>query len=405
MKILSIVAACLALLPVADAVRADVFELKDGGQVVGTVLQKSESGDYTVRTADGAEVTLARDLLQRVVEENDAEAEYREKSRRTPDTPEAHRELAAWCREHKLTDEAKVHLARVVELDPSDDDARRSLGYQRVGNRWLTDDELMIDRGMKFYDGKYRTPQDIAIRERDKREESVSIDWFSKIRMWRGWLDNRRAERIDEGAANIAAINDPQAAPALIRVMANERDQEVFEQLLAVLGRLDHPAAVQTLVAYTLDPEIDGETRDKCLDYLLNGPRPVSILPYVQALKHKDNVVVNRAGYALGKIGDKEAISPLIDALVTTHKYQQGPASGGGTAINAGFDPSGRGGGGLSLGGNAPQIVTVHEENERVLQALIQLAGPQKLEYDEQAWRAWFVDLQMRQRFHSRRDE
>src|SRR5687767_3570418 len=110
MKTLSIVATCSALLLSADAVRADVFELKDGGEVVGTVLQKTESGDYTVRTADGAEVTLARDLLQRVVEENAAEAEYRQKSRKTPDTAEAHRELAAWCRQHKLLEEVEVHL-------------------------------------------------------------------------------------------------------------------------------------------------------------------------------------------------------------------------------------------------------------------------------------------------------
>jgi hypothetical protein len=177
-KPLAALAACIAAFTAAVAARADRFELKDGGEVVGTTIQRTDGGDYTVRTPDGAEVTLARELLARVVEENDAAAEYQKRSRKAPDTAEAHRELAAWCREHKLLAEAEVHLARVVELDPTDEDARRSLGYQHVGDRWLTSDELMVDRGMKFYDGKYRTPQDIAIRERNKQQESVSVDWF-----------------------------------------------------------------------------------------------------------------------------------------------------------------------------------------------------------------------------------
>ena len=50
------------------------------------------------------------------------------------------------------------------------------------------------------------------------------------------------------------------------------------------------------------------------------------IVPYVNALKSKDNEVVNLAGLALGQLNDPAAISPLIDALVTTHKYIIPPA-------------------------------------------------------------------------------
>jgi hypothetical protein len=40
-----------------------------------------------------------------------------------------------------------------------------------------------------------------------------------------------------------------------------------------------------------------------------------------------------------------------------------------------------------------------------VLQALVKLSGNQNFEYDKPAWRAWFVDMQMRQRVNARRDE
>jgi hypothetical protein len=382
------------------AVRADVYELKNGGEVVGTTIQRTDDGVYTIRTADGAQVTLKRDLVQRIVPQDKTSLEYLERSRTAPDTADAHRELAEWCRQHKLLAEADHHTARVAQLDPTDEDAMRSLGYQKVGNRWLTGDELMAERGMVFYAGKWRSKQDVAIRERNKQTQEVNVDWFDKLRMWRGWLDNRRPERVAEAQAQIAAINDSQAAPALVRMLENEQDRDVFDLLLDALGPLDHAAAIQALVSYTLDPEIKGDIRDECLDYLTNRETPVQIVPYVQALKSKDNVVVNRAGYALGRIGDPAAISPLIDALVTNHTYQ----IDGGPEMTAGFSPSG-GGGGLSMGGGGPKLVKRDEQNERVLNALIKLSGNQNFDFDEPAWRAWFVDLQMRQHINSRRDK
>jgi hypothetical protein len=391
------------MLAVSAVGYADIFQLKEGGEVSGAAVQKSDGGDYVVRTAEGAEVTLHRDMLQRVVEENGAMAEYLKRSRKAPDTAEAHRQLAAWCREQKLLTEADIHLARVAELDPTDEDARRSLGLQRVGDRWLNSDELMAQRGLQFFDGKYRTPQDIAIRERDKREGDVSVDWFKKLKIWRGWLDKGRPERAAEAHAQITAINDSDAAPALVRMLNEEENHDIFSLMLATLGQLDSPIATQTIVAYSLDPAMGRETRAQCLDYLTNGQRSVSIVPYVQALKNKNNKIVNLAGQALGRIGDPAAVSPLIDALVTTHKYQVQPDTGGGGTQ---FTPSfGSGGGGLSMGGNGPKVISKDEQNESVLQALVKLSGKQNFEYDEQAWRAWFVDLQMRQHVNTRRDD
>ncbi|MBA3484417.1 MAG: hypothetical protein H0T51_21660 [Pirellulales bacterium] len=394
------IVAILCTLPIAA--RADVYELKDGGEVVGATIARTDDGHYTVRTAEGAEVQLDRQLVQRIVPQNEAAAEYVRRSRTAPDTADSHRELAEWCRQRKMIAEADVHLARVAELDPTDDEARLSLGYRKVGNRWLSSDELMADRGMKFYDGNFRTPQDIAIRERNKQNEDTNVDWFRDLQLWRGWLDNRRPERVADAEARIAAINDPGAAPALARLLDDEEDRDVFDLLLRTLGPLDHSAAIQTLVEYTLDPEIKGDVRDQCLDYLIREDRPVQLLPYVQALRSKNNVVVNRAAYALGRIGDPAAISPLIDALVTTHTQIIDPGANGGDRISADF---GSGGGGFQFGGNGPKAVKVDKQNVRVLEALNALSGNQNFDYDEPAWRAWFVDLQMRERINSRRDE
>ena len=103
---LSILAVGILVAIWAPTVRADLFELKDGGEVDGAVVQRSEAGDYVVRTSDGAEISLDRNSIQRVVQHDDATVEYRRKSRTAPDTVETHRELAEWCRARKLLAEA-----------------------------------------------------------------------------------------------------------------------------------------------------------------------------------------------------------------------------------------------------------------------------------------------------------
>jgi hypothetical protein len=278
-----------------------------------------------------------------------------------------------------------------------------------VGTRWLSRDDLMVQRGLVFFEGKYRTPQDIAIRQRNDVAGDGEADWHGKVRLWRSWLNNRREERVAEAEANFASLDDPQATPALVKLLDDEENDWAFDIMLATLGRLDDPLAIETLVSYSLEYEHPhkpraAEVRADCLDYLVNGARPVSILPYVQALKSADNIIVNRAGTALGRLGNPAAISPLIDALVTRHKYQIVPGGGGAPGdITAGFDPSGSSGG-LSMGGNRPQIIQRDRENLYVLRALSKLSGGQSFDFDEQAWRHWYVDLQMRQHANARRD-
>lgn len=395
---LSIVAVtALALAPV----RGDVFELQGGGQVTGETIERGEAGAYVVRTDDGVQVTIPRDKLARIVQQSEAQIEYAKRSRAAEDTVEAHRQLVAWCREHGLAAEADRHLSRIVELAPDDEAARKSLGYVRSGKRWLSQEDVNAARGLTMYDGKYRTAQDIAIRKQDESSQHIEVDWFANLRLWCEWLHGRRPDRVEEARARIAAVNDPAATSSVVKLLAKEDDPWVFAMLLDVLGRLDDPLAIETLVSLSL-ADVSSETRSKCLDYLTAGPRPVSIVPYVLALKSKDNRVVNRAGEALGRIGDSAAISPLIDALVTTHKYQvQAGAPGG---MNASFDPNG-GGGGFSFGGNGPKTVERTLENTRVLRALTTLSSSQDFGYDQRAWRRWFVDRQMHDRVNSRRDE
>jgi hypothetical protein len=377
----------------------DRFELRDGGWVEGELLERTVAHDYVIRTSAGATVTIGRREVTRIERQDERTAEYLRRSRTMPDTVEAHRELAQWCREQRLVKEREHHLARVLEFAPDDEEARLGLGYQRREGRWLTRAELMAARGMRMYEGKYRTAQEIALRQRREQTEAAQAEWFTTLRLWRDWLDSRRSDHVDKARANIASLNDPRATSAVVRLMKDEKDPWVFQQWVAVLGRLDHPLAIQTLVALTLEDE-DPDVRLQALDLLTRDGNTVSLIPYVHALKSRDNQVVNRAAVALAQIGNPRAVSPLIDALVTRHDYLIPGGSAG--QINAGMT---NGSGSFSAGGEGPKIVKRQHENYEVHRALLKLASTHDLGYDERAWRNWFVLEQNRERIKSRRDD
>ena len=385
------------LLVTSKAAWADVFELTDGGQVTGMLVERGQDEEYVVRTDSGAVVTLAKAQVRKVTQVDDNLLEYNERSRSLPDTVKAHRQLAQWCKEHQLSKLVDHHLERILQLDPNDEQARQSLGYQRHQGRWLTRDQIMEARGLRLYDGAYRTEQDIALREQEKKHEAAETDWYRNIVTWRRWLDDRRAE---EALQLIGEIRDPYAAPAFVKLLNKEDDPQVRELYLSTLGELKHPAAVEKLVQLSLE-DPDREIRGQCLDYLLRVHQPVSLTPYVKALKSPDNAIVLRAAEALGRIGDPAAISPLIDALVTTHKYDNPDAAPG--DFNASFSPDG--GAGFAFGGGGNKVVKVDQQNAEVRMALLELSGGQDFQYNEKAWRRWFVNQQVHENVDARRDE
>ena len=129
---------------------------------------------------------------------------------------------------------------------------------------------------------------------------------------------------------------------------------------------------------------------------------------YLGKLKSKLNKEVNRAAKVLGDIKDPSTIEPLIDKLITRHKYRivQG---GGPNQISQSFSTNpnggnqGFGGGGHSFGGKGPKYVYKYEQNRQVLYALTALTG-HNFNYDTVLWKNWFKGQRRNERLNGRRD-
>ncbi len=387
----------------AASARADIFVLTTDGQVQGEIVTSPNTPkDKTVvRTASGGEVTLDKSQIKQIIPQSAAELEY-EKIRPTyADTVDGQWKLAEWCRDNSLTKQRQTHLERVIALDPDHKQARALLGYSQIDGRWIRKDDLMKERGYVLYNGEWKLPQAVELIEREKKQKQAEREWFAKLKRWRTSVDSHPEREVmlrDE----IMTTTDAAAVPAIKQMLANDPNPKIKILLVNALVHLGTGDAIGTVVLLTID-DPDEEVRLSALDKLTETKRPELVADYAQMLKSKDNVKVNRAAFCLGQLKDKSAISPLIDALQTWHKYKNPNSNPGQMTTGFGSGPGGSSGG-LSVGGKGPPEIKIQQPNQEVLRALIALTG-QNFDYNQQAWKTWFATQRKPVNIDARRGE
>ena len=387
--------ACLLVCPLAA--RADLFVLANQGQVQGDLLNKDENPrkKYVIQTSLGVVVTLDKEQVVEVRRQSPAEIEYGKIRGQYPDTVEGQWQLAEWCRKNNLLPSRQAHLKRVLELDADHELARRALGFSRVEGRWTTQEEVMSSRGYVKYKGEWMYPQEVELLEQARKAELAEKEWFSSLKRWREWLDN---EKSDKALEQINKISDPFAVKAIHYQLEHEKKAQVRELWLEALGRIGSGGALIELIDRSLkDP--DHEVRLSAIDQLVPRRHPDFVDKYVKALKSEDNAQINRAAVGLAAMSDPSAIGPLIEALVTSHKFKVGTDSG---AINTTFNKNGGGGlGGLSVGTQSKTIVR-QLSNENVRDALVKLSGV-NFNFDTEQWKVWYAAQKKSQSLNARR--
>ncbi len=394
-----LVAALAAACPAAA--RSEVFVLHNGGRVEGELLNPDQSPrkEYVVRLAGGGQVTFDAAMVEQKLYQDPAEIEYEKIKPGYPDTVEGQWALAEWCLNNHLVPQRKVHLGRIIQLDPNHAEARRALGFSQINGEWKTQEEVMISRGYRMYKGRWRLPQEIDLMEKKDKEETAEREWFAKVRMWRGWLGTSKD---GQARKNFASIDDPSAVRALTTNLENEGAEDVRKLYIEVLARINTADAVTALAERSMVDPVQ-EVRLTCLDYLKKERRPGVVAYYVGKLKSKDNLVIRRAAVGLAHMDDPSAIGPLIDALVTVHSFKVTTP----TFNNSfGTGPGGSGlpgGGGFGFGGG-PKIVKRTYYNQEVRDALVSITKGVNYDFNVGAWKAWYSQQKKRGALDARRD-
>lgn len=408
--------------------RADYITLRNGGEIRGELLSESnraekkskprgnrlveERGDIvSIRTLSGAMVAVVHGDVESVVHRRMVFEEYETLRRAAPNTVEAQWNLAEWCRQKSLVKEREVQLRNVVALDPENAAAHRGLGHIRDRQgRWSTHDEVMISRGYVKYKGKYVLPQELELIQQDERVSEAEKGWFRRVRNLHGWLDSERPDRQAEALTQLKAIQDPDAVPALSKTFKAVPNAEQRLLYVEILTRIIGDKPVPALVLQSLWDESQ-TIRDAAIAGLLHKDVGKALPYYLRALKNGINIIVNRAGDALGRLGNDAVIPQLINALVTRHVYTElVPDGAPGISTNGALVPAGQpvlppnieallATGQLPMGvrveypGAAVRMKEItYEKDERnasVLGALSLLTG-QDFGFDESTWRRWY---------------
>lgn len=396
-------AAALAVVFVSAALaRAEIFVLKSAGEVRGKLLNPDQSPrkTYVVKTASGGQVTLAADQVQSVKRQSAAEIKYDRYRLICPDTVDGHWKMAEWCRKNRLSRQRAVHLERIIELDPDHERARRGLGYSQIAGRWVTQEQQMVERGYirsKFAPGEWVLPQEEELLASRRQTTTARLGWNAKLKRYSGWLGTKKSAK---AVAAIKAIDDPHAVTGLAKYLQSDQRPDARLLYAEALNRIGSYDAMMVLVNLSmLDP--DEEVRLAALDGVVEHNFKPAIARYIAALKEKDNDVINRAAIGLGRMRDRTAVRPLIDALVTTHTYRIQQGNPGQTTTTFG---TGANSGAYSMGGSKVRSYTRRLQNRDVLQALVDLTGGASFNYDVNAWRNWYAAQRKTQSLDARRD-
>jgi hypothetical protein len=382
---------CTLLSCAPTNVPADDFILNTGAQVRGEWLNRDDAASlfYFVATEHGGRVALARANVVEVIQQSEAQTKYDRLAPAVADTVEDHWKLATWCQDNGLDEQREQHLLRVIELDPDHELARRALGYTEVGGQWVKKAEHLASQGYVRYKGKWRLPQEIALAEQRQALEVAKKDWYAKLSRWRSQLNDEKRHAALE---NIRQVRDPLAIEAIGRLLQAEGDRRMRLIYVEVLGQITDDQASVALVELALSDR-DEEVYYACVDQLAERKTPPLVRQFVSALKSQQNDRVNRAAIALSLLGDRSAIPPLIDALVTRHDA----VSPGSDMMSSTFvknSPAHRSGDSFATG-SAPQVITQTAANQDVLKTLVKLTGV-SFAFDQRAWRNWYALEQRR---------
>jgi hypothetical protein len=403
----------------ATQARADLIRLNNGGEIRGSVQHKTDLAGRTevsIVTLTGARIVVSRSDIEFVTPRSIELEIYESRVRTLPDTIEAHWELAEWCRQNKLTRQRTEQLEAVLALDPDHEAAHKALRHTFHNGEWLSQEELMRSRGYIRHKNRWVTQQELDLIEKSAAEREAEQKWYGKIRLWAGWLTGRHPERRQEAIANLTALSDSDAVPAMQQFLAQHENPDVRLLCVRVLARLPGLKPLRPLVERSLDDE-ESTIRSEAIAGLSPDQHEGAIELYLSALTHDLNVVVRRAALALRSIGTQAEVDELIDALVTEHRYKvtvkiqdQSYAVGSdgsiGMAQGTMLPPEVEGAlrtGQLPYGAVVipprsavrTKTITVKraEQNPEVRETLKQLTG-QDFGYDQRTWHLWWAAQQ-----------
>ncbi|NQT19098.1 MAG: HEAT repeat domain-containing protein [Planctomycetes bacterium] len=413
-RLLHITAIALAVIALAGASRADIIHLRNGNAMEGEIVEET---DDTVKVKlPAGSITFKKDDIKRIERKLSPLKQYeRALARLEDDDSVGHYFLGVWCQKAGLAKQAEAEFLQTIAINPNHEDARKELGHEMHGGKWLTKDDALRAKGFVKYKGKWLTQDQadklIAADEQRKwrrtfkqaagllcgrkqgegravfEEASVGHAPAVVVPALRSITRHKCALAREEAAKALGRFRTPEAFEALIEAVLNERDNEVLEVIAANLKALNSKRAARHLMRVLRDLR-------KALTAARNDDKP-SIVK-----------AAGRASAAMGMLGEKMVVPELARSLVLTVNYLQlvdsttttgGPmtsslSSLGPITVNDGtvnLEAATTSGVTISTSSKTTKLISTYY-NEKASAALRRLTG-ERFSFDRRKWLEWWA--------------
>jgi hypothetical protein len=239
---------------VADVLQRETNEpVPNRGELLKPALELAHNNELALWSSGFVFDTTKKEWLRfdevpAAAKNDDRLTTYRTILKKYDETVNGQMELAQWCLKRNLTDQARAHLSKILEMNQDNTDARRLLGERLMAGKWVTE-------------------SDIANAEAQAKKETIAYrKWQSKIEKIHTNLQRGKRQN-DAARSELMAITDLDAAGAIALVLCADGGDTApvgIEALKNLPGR--EPAMALTQLAFYLPWEPFGKSAARALN-------------------------------------------------------------------------------------------------------------------------------------------
>jgi hypothetical protein len=221
-----------------------------------------------------------------------------------------HYKLALWCKDSGLAVESKRELRVVVTLNPDHRAARRALGFEKIGGRWVAGKDKMRAKGFVKHEGAWLTPEEYKLFAADEvaaaEARTARKTGNSAIKLT--WNKDPR-----ERARGIAIVEGMDAKHRLrpLSITARASYPDVRLRAVRALGAMNNADALPPLYKRAIFDKSE-TIRKAAVQAIKDTDAKGKIGPFVKALESPFDSVRLHSVQALGAMGDTGAVGPLV---------------------------------------------------------------------------------------------
>lgn len=368
----------------------DTIELKSGSQLTGKIIARTEQDghEYIVfKTTNGGVFKLdTRRLVKRVYE---VDPQYRELLAKMDDSsPDDHWKMYEWCKSQNngssYKREMEYHLARIIELDNTDEKAIQLLDNDRFDGRIRNRDHQFEGHGYVKVTGGWIPTLHLQNMEIEQQQEEVLAKRRGALKLWQRQLGRASASDLQK---ELNGIVDASMVGEIYQRALAEKDPDVRSLYINSIGQVATGPAQSALVYFAINDPV-ARIRDQAMTLVLQPQydRGASASIAAGFLTSNENILVRRSANLLRELGQLSVVDQLADALVTTHEFMTGNDP---NRTTAGQQTGGNGNNSFSFGGG-PAKVKRAIANKEVLDALRVITN-QTFGPDPDLWKAWYT--------------